>query len=158
MRPPIRLLGPIEVEVGNRPADLGPARQRAVLAVLMLAAGHPVQCDDLLSRVWGFDSPPAARQALRTYICRLRQAVGGSGLLHIERASGGYVAVADPDLLDLFRFRRLVADARAAGRAGDSDGALTGLTEALALWPGSALAGCTRRGWMMCARLWPRSD
>ena len=140
MRPPIRLLGSVEVEVGGQPGKLGPARQRAVLAVLLLAAGHPVQGDELLSRVWGFDSPPAARQALRTYVCRLRQAVRGSGL-QVDRASGGYVAVVDPERLDLSRFRRLVADARAAGRAGNSDGALAGLTEALGLWPGSALAG-----------------
>jgi DNA-binding SARP family transcriptional activator/tetratricopeptide (TPR) repeat protein len=141
MTPPIRLLGCLEVDVGDQAQELGPTRQRTVLAVLLLAAPHPIAAEEIVMRVWGEDPPRGARQALRTYICRLRHAVAGSNVLRIDRANGGYVAAFEHEDLDLFRFRRLVAAARRARDAGDADDALTGFTEALGLWRDVALAG-----------------
>jgi len=57
-----RLLGPLEVRVGDIAAPLGGKRQRSVLAVLLLRAGEVVSQDTLLDEVWG-ERPPAAARA-----------------------------------------------------------------------------------------------
>ncbi len=134
----IRLLGGVEVDTDAGPVDLGPAKQRAVLAALLLAATRPVGVEELVSRVWDADAPAATRSALRAYICRLRAAVEPSGTLRVERCPPGYRVVHEPDDLDLLRFRRLVQEARDAT---EGTAALARYTEALSLWHGEALAG-----------------
>ncbi len=54
------VLGPVEVHDGGQQLDIGPARQRAVLAVLLLDLGQVVMTERLVSRVWGSDPPPSA--------------------------------------------------------------------------------------------------
>lgn len=144
MSPTIRLLGSIEVLSDCRdfhPINLGPGRQRAVLAVLLLAAPQAVAVDDLIDRVWGEDLPVAARGSVRAHICRVRKAVAASGVLEIDRVGVGYRAVFNPDSLDLYQFRVLVGQARTASRTGDLESAYTGLSAALELWTGPALGG-----------------
>ena len=41
----LRLLGPLEVRLGNGPVELGPRKQRAVLAMLALRVGRTVSAD-----------------------------------------------------------------------------------------------------------------
>ena len=135
---PIRLLGPVTVDASNRAIDLGPAKQRAVLATLLLAAGHPLTADDLISRVWGDDPPPGARAALRAYVCRLRQTLSDTQVLRIKRSTAGYLVEFDPEELDVARFRRRVREAR---EAIDGHSALVGFAAALNLWRGTPLSG-----------------
>jgi hypothetical protein len=54
------VLGPVGVWVDGQPADAGHARQRAVLAVLLLEAGRAVPLEVLVDRVWGEDPPRIA--------------------------------------------------------------------------------------------------
>ena len=56
-----RVLGPLEVASGGEPLALGGAKQRAVLAVLLLRAGEVVPVERLIDEVWGNDPPPSAR-------------------------------------------------------------------------------------------------
>ena len=51
----LRLLGPVQLWAGDRQVDLGPARQRTVLAALAVDAGTPVSLDTLIGRVWDDD-------------------------------------------------------------------------------------------------------
>jgi DNA-binding SARP family transcriptional activator len=64
-----RLLGPVEVRVGDELVELGPAKQRCVLAALAVQVGRPVPIDVLVARVWG-DEPPAAARVRCTPISR----------------------------------------------------------------------------------------
>lgn len=48
-----RLLGPLEVRVGDRPIRLGGSRQQALLAVLLLEANRVVSVDRLVDAIWG---------------------------------------------------------------------------------------------------------
>ena len=52
------VLGPVLMCVGGRPVDLGPPKQRAVLAALALDANQPVPVPALVERTW--DQPPPA--------------------------------------------------------------------------------------------------
>ena len=67
----LALLGPVQMCVGGRPIDLGPPKQRAVLAALAMDADQPVPVPALIERVW--DQPPAAaRDVLHTHLSGLR--------------------------------------------------------------------------------------
>ena len=74
-----RVLGPLEVASGGELLALGGAKQRAVLAVLLLRAGEVVPLDRLVDEVWGNDPPPSAAHTLESYVSRLRQLLNGSG-------------------------------------------------------------------------------
>ncbi|MFG1604962.1 BTAD domain-containing putative transcriptional regulator [Actinoplanes sp. NPDC049265] len=131
------VLGAVEARIDGRPVDLGHARQRYVLGVLLVEAGRPVPVDQLIDRVWGEDTPQRVANTLYSYLSRLRGALA-PGDVEIQRRPGGYQLTADPQSVDLHRFRRLVARAREA----ESDLTAADLiTEALGLWRGEPLAG-----------------
>jgi DNA-binding SARP family transcriptional activator len=135
------VLGPVEVWVNGRPADAGHARQRAVLSVLLLDAGRVVPPEALIDRVWGEDPPRSVRNVVYGYVARLKALIasGQDHSVSLSRCTGGYLLNARPDQVDVWRFRRLVAEAAAA--AGDDERAGAALGQALALWRGPALAG-----------------
>jgi DNA-binding SARP family transcriptional activator/uncharacterized protein HemY len=137
-----RVLGPVEVYAGGRRLDAGHARQRALLAVLLLELGHVVPADGLVDRVWGEEPPPSVRNALYGNVARLRgmiTAAGEPGAV-LARRAGGYVIEAAPGLVDVHAFRRLVRDAVASV---DDERAAQLLRQAAGLWRGSALGGVT---------------
>ncbi|AVT33030.1 SARP family transcriptional regulator [Plantactinospora sp. BC1] len=110
------LFGEVRALVDGRPLDLGHARQRCVLAALLVDANRIVPADRLLDRVWGEHRPRHARNALAGYVSRLRTLLGGSGGLAITHRSDGYLLTVQPDAVDLHRFRRLLARARSLAR------------------------------------------
>ncbi|GAA0906040.1 AfsR/SARP family transcriptional regulator [Virgisporangium aurantiacum] len=136
MRVEIRLLGEVEVNFDDRLIDIGHARQWCVLAVLLIDANHPVSVDQLIERAWGSQRPQRVRNALYTYLSRLRQALA-SASVEIVRRPTGYVLTVDPLAVDLHRFRHLITQARASDN--DTD-ALALFEQALKLWRGQAFA------------------
>ena len=135
-----RILGPIEVRFAGRQVDVGHARQRSVLAVLLLDPGRVISAEQLIDRVWGDDPPTSVRNALYGYVARLKAALAGTaepGVALVRRA-GGYVLEADQEQVDLCRFRSQVA---AAAAAGDDQQAAALLRSAIGQWQGTALAG-----------------
>ncbi|WP_030325319.1 AfsR/SARP family transcriptional regulator [Streptomyces sp. NRRL B-3229] len=142
MREQVRfaVLGPVSAWRGAVEVDLGPPRQRAVLAVLLLAEGGRVPVDRLVDALWGAAPPASAVGSVRTYVHRLRRALGEDAAL-IRSVGDAYVVRALPGDLDLAAFRELTARAEPARRAGDLHGAAVHLRDALALWRGPALSG-----------------
>ena len=128
-----RILGPLEVVDGNRELRLAGAKQRALLAVLLVHANEPVSVDVLSEELWGGEPPPTAAKMVQGYVSQLRKVLG-DGVL-VTRAPG-YLVRVDADRLDASRFERLVADA--AGRPPDEAAEL--LAAALRLWRGAPLA------------------
>jgi predicted ATPase/DNA-binding SARP family transcriptional activator len=127
-----RLLGPLDVVDGGRSLPLGGPKQRSVLAVLLLDAGRVVPAEQLIDELWGETPPATVAKIVQVYVSRLRKQIGGERLL---TRPPGYVAdVADQ--LDLVRFERLLARARAA----DPERTARLLREALAMWRGPPLA------------------
>ena len=119
----IDLLGEVSARVDGHPVELGPARQRCVLAALAIDANRVVPVSQLIERVWGDEPPPRARATLHSYLSRLRQAG-----IELATRPTGYVLVADESNVDLLRFRELRRHADTLG-------------EAVALWRGEPLTG-----------------
>ncbi|KUM76871.1 AfsR/SARP family transcriptional regulator [Streptomyces griseorubiginosus] len=142
MREQVRfaVLGPVSAWRDAVEVDLGPPRQRAVLAVLLLAEGGRVPVDRLVDALWGAAPPASAVGSVRTYVHRLRRALGEDAAL-IRSVGDAYVVRALPGDLDLADFRELTARAEPVRRAGDLHGAAVHLRDALALWRGPALSG-----------------
>jgi DNA-binding SARP family transcriptional activator/tetratricopeptide (TPR) repeat protein len=139
----LRLLGPVQLRVAGRSVELGPAKQRTVLAALLVDGDEPTPTETLIDRVWGEAPPTAVRSALYSYVARLRQVLrhavdGGEPPWRLEYGAGGYRIALPVDQVDLHRFRRLVALARDGGHGDERRAAL--LTEARGLWHGQALA------------------
>ena len=137
----LRILGPIELWTDARRLDLGPAKQRAVLAALAVDVGHTVPVEVLIDRVWDEAPPRTVRNALHTYVLRLRRSLDtlADDGARVEFRDGGYALRTDPGRIDLVRFRRLVQASRTTEQAPEQVAAL--LREALALWGGQPLAG-----------------
>src|SRR2546430_1875935 len=135
-----RLLGPLEVENEGRPLVLGSAKQRALLAILLLHANEVVSRDRLIDELWGEQPPASAPHSLDVYVSRLRKTLqpdGGERLL-VTRP-GGYLLRLDQDQLDVTCFEQLLQDGRRALAAGNYERAAERLAEALALWHGAPL-------------------
>ncbi|MCR6489566.1 tetratricopeptide repeat protein [Amycolatopsis sp. OK19-0408] len=135
----IRLLGEVSVLVDGRAVELGPARQRCVLAALALDANRVVSIDRLTERVWGDRFPLRARQTLLNYLSRLRKVLPATESAGIDRRPGGYCLTAPGDAIDLHRFHDLRERARLPA-TGDRQ-ATELLEQALGLWRGDALTG-----------------
>ena len=134
-----RILGPLEASDGNGPIVLGGARQRAVLAILLLHRNEVVSTDRLIDDLWSGQPPETAKTALQGYVSRLRKALGRSGSALVTQPPG-YVLHMTPGSLDGDRFEGLLARARDQRSAGEPAAAAALLDEALALWRGPALS------------------
>ena len=136
------MLGPLEaVDDQGRVVELGGTRERALLAVLLLAPDAVVPAPRLAGELWGERIPEGWPHALRVHVSRLRRALreaGGDGLL-VTRAPG-YLLAAGPDDVDARRFCGLLAQGRAT-LATDPGAAGAVLRSALELWRGPLLGG-----------------
>jgi DNA-binding SARP family transcriptional activator/WD40 repeat protein len=132
----IRVLGPLEASVDDEPVSLGGAKQRAVLAMLGLAANHTVSADRLIEGLWGEEPPASAAKMVQNYVWRLRGALGDGGA-EILTHGRGYELRIDAELVDACRLERLVSEAARGAEAGAGGNAARA---ALALFRGTPLA------------------
>jgi DNA-binding SARP family transcriptional activator/tetratricopeptide (TPR) repeat protein len=133
----VRLLGPFQLEDSGKPITLSGARQRAVLADLLLHANEVVPKEQLLVDLWGEDSPPRAANALQAAISRLRKVLPKGRLIS---ALPGYKVRIFPAELDVEQFEQLIFEGRDALAAGAAADAARVLDQARALWRGPPLA------------------
>ncbi len=139
-----QILGPVRAWRGKHEVDVGARKQRAVLGVLLLDLGQPVNADHLVAAVWGDSAPPAATAAVHTYVRGLRDALepgraawSRDGV--VSSGPHGYLLRAGPRQVDSHRFVRLVGAARRFWAAGDARAALDACTAALTAWAGPVL-------------------
>jgi predicted ATPase/DNA-binding SARP family transcriptional activator len=131
------ILGPLAVWEDGREIELGAAKQRALLAVLLLHAGETMATERLVDALWGEKPPATSVKALQVYVSQLRKVLG-EGV--VETRPLGYVLRVDESALDLRRFEGLLAEGRRLLTDGAAQDAAVALREALALWRGPALA------------------
>jgi predicted ATPase len=139
------ILGPLEVRDGSGPVRVPGAKERALLADLLVNAGRVVPADRLVEDLWGSQPPGNPVNTLQGRVSALRRALGPAGGGLVTRPPG-YLLEADPEQVDAGRFERLVAEAAALGPAGGPRAAAL-LEEALSLWRGPALAEFADQPW-----------
>ena len=117
-----RVLGPLEVRDGEGSLPLAGAKQRALLALLLVHANQVVSRDRLIDELWGDEPPETAVQSLQVYVSRLRKLLPAETLL--TRPPGyllaGRAGRARPALL------RAPARARGARRSPQGDAGTRG--------------------------------
>ena len=152
--PRFAVLGRVRAWRGAAEVELGPPQQRAVLAALLLRRERLVTVAELVDAVWGDEPPAAAVSVLRTYVSRLRKALGtgarqgGSGRAGghgagqvVVSARDGYLAQVPRDALDLGVFEQRVEQAHQLRDQGETRAAAELLHAALDAWEGTPLAG-----------------
>jgi DNA-binding SARP family transcriptional activator/tetratricopeptide (TPR) repeat protein len=136
-----RLLGSVEIESAGRLLPLPRRRERCLLAVLLLELNRSVPADRLGDLLWDGDPPPRMRRVLASYASRVRAVLSTPGadepVAELIAIGGGYQVTADPSLVDVHRFRSLVA----AAEQGAPPVKVDLLRSALRLWRGTPLAG-----------------
>jgi DNA-binding SARP family transcriptional activator len=142
----IGLLGPLIVTTGgDQRVRLTAAKQRSLLAALVVQADDVVSVDTLAESIWETFPPASWEATIRNYIRRLRVALGPEAGSRIVTCPPGYLLNAERDEIDLLMFETLRKAGLAAARACDWPLASARLTEAGALWRGTPFADVPSR-------------
>ena len=143
------VLGPLEVRRDGVTVDVGGARQRTVLARLLVARGEVVAVDRLLHDLWNGEPTPSALGVLQAYVSHLRRALEpdrrprAPATVLVSRAPGYALhGTSDAELFSALVHRGI--DELAAARPA---GAAAALDEAIGLWRGSAYADVADEPW-----------
>ena len=115
------------------------ARQRELLALLLLDAGHVVSSDRLMDELWGERQPAAGATALRVRVSQLRKALRAGGDVLVTRPPG-YALLVPRDGLDLWRFERGLDEGERALATRSRSAPSTRSRAALGEWRGPPLA------------------
>jgi DNA-binding SARP family transcriptional activator/tetratricopeptide (TPR) repeat protein len=154
------LLGPLQVVDSAGTARAVPAaKQRIALAALLLGSGSAVSAAGLAEALWDSCPPPNASAVMRTYVSRLRRALGPVGARLVGHPSGWAVDFHGPEEFDLAEVDSLWGTAQEAAEAGQWGQVSSMLTKALSLWRGEPLvdvpsAALSRREAGRLAELW----
>jgi DNA-binding SARP family transcriptional activator len=135
-----RLLGPLEVEEEGKVIPLGGAKQRALLALLLLDRGRAVSTDRLVDEIWAGAPPQTAAKSIQVYVSGLRKLLGEGRIVTRER---GYELRVESGETDADRFDELV---RTASEAPPAEAAVL-LQDALALVRGRPLEDVSLEPW-----------
>ena len=141
-----RVLGPLEVSgPDGELLDVGGAKPRALLTLLLAEAGRVVGIDRIVTTLWGEEPPPTVTGTLQAYVSHLRRVLEPdrgpreAPTVLITRPPG-YLVRTDAADLDLLCFGELVEAGDRAVADGAPERGVALLDEALALWRGEPLA------------------
>src|SRR5690349_6898669 len=141
----VSILGPLVVQDGDRPVEVGGQRLRALLVRLAVDPGRPVSVNAIADALWADDPPTDRVNAVQSLVSRLRRVVPDGA--SIDSGPAGYTLAVEPDAVDAVRFERLAGDGRRALADGRDGDAAKLLREALDLWRGPALADVLDAGY-----------
>ena len=139
-----RILGPVEAVDDGRTVPIASARQRALLALLVLHPNAPLSADRIAEALWGDSPPESGAKAVAFHVSRLRRALArqpgrDEGRSILTTTPAGYLLRTEPDAIDAIVAERL-------GREGEElltehpAEARERLASALGLWHGEALS------------------
>ena len=133
----VRLLGDFAVRDDDG-YDVTPTapKERLLVALLALRAGHVVRTAEVIDALWGEYPPRSPVESVQTLVARLRRRVGPCS---ISGVSGGYRWNGTPANVDALRFEALLDEAGAITRANGAGCAGPALEAALAAWQGAPL-------------------
>lgn len=133
-----RVLGALEVlDASGRPLVLTGAKERSLLAALLINPGEVVSTDRLCEILWP-DAPPSnPTNALQARVSALRRALGEPDVIVTQ--SPGYRLSIGAEDVDATRFEALLGEARKTSKAGLAS-AIEVYDRALELWRGTPFA------------------
>lgn len=142
-----RVLGPIQVDAGDRIHTMTGSLQQTLLTCLLINPGQPLTAEQLYRELWGENPPPTVENSLQAHVYRLRrtlQKLAGPTrtapeLLMLTRSSG-YALDLRAGEVDTDIFRNIASRAREHMRR-EPEWAYRMLGEALSLWRGEPLQG-----------------
>ncbi len=136
------LLGELRVEANGARLPLGGARQKALLARLLVSRNELTRRDRLVADLYG--AAHSGPKALQVAIARLRRSLAPALGEHepqlLVSRDGGYLLRVGDDQLDAWLFERSVAAAEEAMNAKVLESTEAHLRDALSLWRGPPLA------------------
>jgi predicted ATPase/DNA-binding SARP family transcriptional activator len=135
-----RVLGAVDVVANGESVVPKSARQRDLLALLLLHANITVSSDRLIDRLWQGEPPATASAALQVYVAKLRGVIAECPTATITTVGGGYRFDVDIATIDSHQFEQLAGRGRSALLAGSLRTAVETLQPALELWRGEPLA------------------
>jgi DNA-binding SARP family transcriptional activator len=152
-----RVLGPLEALRDDETLGLGGAKQRALLAILLMQANRVVATDELIERLWPDRAPGKPETAIQGYVSELRKALeplhrAGAAFEVLVTEPNGYRIRVEPNALDSERFAHLLSEGREALTRKHPQDAAAMLAKALTLWRGSPLADFTDAPWAQSER------
>ncbi|MEU5876624.1 BTAD domain-containing putative transcriptional regulator [Spirillospora sp. NPDC047279] len=143
-----QVLGPLAARDPDRgPVELGPRRQRMVLARLLVAGGGVVPAERIIEELWPEDQPVRALGTLQSYVSHLRRALEPD---RPPRAPATLLVSAPPGYAlrtEAVDARLFEDEVRAADQSPDPEEALHMLDQALGRWLGPAYADVADQGW-----------
>lgn len=129
------LLGPVSAWADGAPLDVPDGRPALVVATLLAARGESATPGRLIDALW--DEPPVSASAnLRTYLARVRRALGEHAQ-RLARTQVGHALRILPGELDLDRFTSAVEAVKDSQLKTAPDDAADRLRDALDIWSGS---------------------
>jgi DNA-binding SARP family transcriptional activator/tetratricopeptide (TPR) repeat protein len=149
-----RLLGPVEMWVHGSQIDLGPSKNRLMIAALLMEAGGTLPFDVLVQRVWDEDPPAKVAISVQASMSRLRRRLEltGDERIRLDHVSPiGYRLIVPAQSVDALEFSRVVIQGQAAARAGDAERAISLLEGAHEMVRGEPLAGLPG-AWVLATR------
>ena len=136
------VLGPLQMSANGTDLPLGAAKQRAVLALLLINRNRIVPSDSVIDAVWQQRPPPEARGSLHAHISRLRRLVSSAGVdpaAVVVSTGPGYRLNVPDEACDLGRFAIEQKAGLEAAAAGRFEEASRHLSAALSEWRGPVL-------------------
>jgi DNA-binding SARP family transcriptional activator len=128
------VLGPVMVRNGDSPVHVGGARQRRLLATLLIHLNRPVSLAVLVDGVFGDPPPRRAEATLRTYVTRLRHVLPDG--IEVIAEPPGYALRTDESAIDAIRFENELARGQQLLAHEEHGSAANVFADALRLWRG----------------------
>jgi DNA-binding SARP family transcriptional activator len=136
----VRILGPLEIFDDGGWRRPGTAKQRSLLAALVVAGGNTVSTDQLIETLWNGRIPATAVNLIQGHVMRLRRALDDPSGELLRTQPGGYRLALPEGELDADVFEGLVKESMIAVESDEQERASALLTKALGLWRGPAIA------------------
>ncbi|KAA9381899.1 AAA family ATPase [Microbispora cellulosiformans] len=148
----LNVLGPMELVVAGQAVPLGPPKQRALLALLVMQADRVLPADLLADRLWSGSPPGSAQGSIQVYVSNLRRCLEPGRKARtpsavLVSAVDGYGLMTGGLDLDTRDFDALVSTGSGHLGEGRNEEAVAVLAEALALWRGDAYADVRAEDW-----------
>ncbi|WP_328320557.1 BTAD domain-containing putative transcriptional regulator [Streptomyces sp. NBC_00388] len=130
----------MNISSGGKHVALGPPRQRALLAVLLINVGRVVPLASIIQAVWGQNPPRRVTGTLQAYVSRLRKVLRHHDKsVRLTHHLHGYLLEADARLVDAVVFEARAKDCRKLLEGGDAQAARSAAWSVLELWKGKPL-------------------